>query len=387
MLPFFDTSDKLQQSLSSREVLWRIFLKLIQRAGTTRTLCVIDGFDECDGESRRWLAKKLDGLPKIENPECVLKIVIVSRNLLGFEQFARTKLDPDNDQYVEDDIKLVVAARVQELFDLELEGFNLDFQSKIERTLLNRAEGTFLWVGFVMLELLQKTTCTEVERALDEFPDGLHAVYDRMLGLIEASNKGICSRILVWATLALRPRTLEELAAAIETQSVVPRGSGYVQVMRDYVKMCGSLLTVQDTLVSLVHQSVREYFIRRETDTTLDLKDFRFRPEEEHLRLALRCLDYLQYHFQKQGNKSPGNIPSMLAYAIQYWPEHAKLSSTFVEKVFDHSSGFFERNSSLSQAWWFVYMNQTENPWLLHSEPSYCISPVFSALFHGWKSC
>jgi hypothetical protein len=55
------------------------------------------------------------------------------------------------------------------------------FRTRIERALLERADGTFLWVGFVMNELLQKNTCTEVIETLERLPKGLPGIYSRML--------------------------------------------------------------------------------------------------------------------------------------------------------------------------------------------------------------
>ena len=157
-----------------------MFLRVVQNIASIPITCVIDGLDECDDDSSRWLSKKLDELMLRENPKYAVKIIIVSRDYLqGLDKLKRIKLDPDHDQHVNDDIDKVVSAKVQALS--RIDGFDEQFRSAIQKTLLEKAEGTFLWVGFVTNELLQKRTCTEVQRALHGFPKELPAVYDRML--------------------------------------------------------------------------------------------------------------------------------------------------------------------------------------------------------------
>lgn len=62
--------------------------------------------------------------------------------------------DTDNDKQVCSDIKQFVSTRVEELSSIV--GFSNDFRQAVEDKLLERATGTFLWVGFAMTELFRK---------------------------------------------------------------------------------------------------------------------------------------------------------------------------------------------------------------------------------------
>ena len=259
LLPPFDTPEKAVKSAANPEVLWTLFVKLMQASSKGTTFIVLDGLDECDKESQRWLAAKVITYASMRTPDPNqngLKLVVVSREISTLKQIsAQVNLDPDNDHQVISDIHLLVSTRVQELS--RLVGFNQEFRQSVEKELLERAEGTFLWIGLVMLELLEKDTCIEIEETLRSLPRGLPAVYSRILGQIEDKRKEECSQILSWVALAVRPMSLEEIAAAVGTQ---PLGRLTLEnVIEEQIqKLCRGFLKVQDGKVNLIHQSARD---------------------------------------------------------------------------------------------------------------------------------
>jgi hypothetical protein len=140
-----------------------------------------------------------------------------------------------------------------------------------------------------MNELSEKKTCTEVLETLHALPSRVPALYSRMLLQIESSRRRSSSVILRWVTMAIRPLTLQELAAIIGVQS-----SAFItteQAVRDQIAFCGPFLKVHEHEVALVHQSARDYLLREEPAGNPVLGEFRIRPEEAHLELALTCFD------------------------------------------------------------------------------------------------
>ena len=351
LLEYFGTPQKEQETLSSAETLWIMFLRLVQDARAGQILCIIDGLDECEEESTRWLAMKFSDLSSPDKSKNALSVILTSREIRGLIRFTRIKLDPDNDEHVNEDIDKFVSTRVQELSGLA--GFDEKFRAAIQATLLDRAEGTFLWVGFVMRELLKKRTCTEVEKSLEAFPRGLPAVYDRMLQQIQSSDKKTCADILLWVTVAIRPLTLAELSAAVGIQpSTLIKQE---QAVLDYIEMCGDILKVQNGEVGLVHQSARDYFLFGQVGKNIGLEDFRFNAQEAHLRLAWACLDCMGRGLAEKVDSSVYKEFPLLDYAISYWPEHATSSQSRAEKLFLHPSGFFQKVSSVRDNWWANY--------------------------------
>jgi hypothetical protein len=195
---YFETSKQTEIALSSPEFLWTMFVALLQSPELGTVFCVLDGLDECDDESIKKLVNRFHDFysvghsaPGTRN----LRLAIVSRKIFGLDPFPQVRLDPDNDEQINKDVQQFVTTSVQKLS--RLPGFNADFRKNVEDSLLSRSEGTFLWVGFVMDELLQKTTCTEVIETLKILPRGLPAMYSRMLRRTESNRRPTISAILI----------------------------------------------------------------------------------------------------------------------------------------------------------------------------------------------
>ena len=390
-LPYFETPERTQQTLSSLETLWLIFSKLIADAELGTMFCVLDGLDECEESTLRVLLPRIVSLITGESSSSTkgtFKLAIVSRDIAGLQGCTtRVRLDPDNDEKVVSDIELFVSARVGELS--RIEGFNNDFRSAVQTALLKRAEGTFLWVGFAMHELLQKQTCSEIWEALEDLPSGLPAIYSRMLLRIPARQREVSRAILCWVAMAARPLQLRELAAAAGVQATPPR-TAVEQAARDAVALCGPLLKVQEREVSLVHQSARDYLLRKERDSDAVLEAFRLDLQSEHLELARKCLDCiaqsaLQYKAIDLDKEPDPQESPLLQYATLHWPEHAKSCSALAAKLFDPSGLFLEKNSALRDHWWETYRKklrryQSEPPPLLHMACTLEIIPWVEAV-------
>lgn len=183
--------------------------------------CVLDRLDECEESTRRALVSRLASLLKqpILSNKSLLRLVIISRDNPGLQECPRLQLDPDKDENMVSDIGQLVSARIKEL--AHIKGFKDDPQKSVHvrREFLRRAQGTFLWVGFAMHELLQRHTWTDVLSSLKGLPSGLPAIYSRMILGIPDEHREMSRLILCWVVLAARPLQLEELAAAMYIES------------------------------------------------------------------------------------------------------------------------------------------------------------------------
>ncbi|RFU32974.1 hypothetical protein B7463_g3376, partial [Scytalidium lignicola] len=360
VLPHLETPAKAQQTLSSLETLWIIFRRVIQNVDLGPIFCVLDGLDECDEESLRVLVPKIVELLSAEmsQPASIMfKMAIISRNIPGLQSCLQVKLEPDNEERVANDIERFISARVEELS--RIKGFNDEFRATVYKTLLERSEGTFLWVGFIMNELSQKMTCSEVLETLEDLPKGLSPIYSRMLLQINSRRRQTSAKILRWVTMALRPLSLQELAAAVSIQS----SSTLINAERailDEITLCGLFLKVQGQEVSLVHQSAKDYLMREEVESNPVLEEFRIKPERAHLELARTCFDCVsQSSLQNarlsitDGSQVPGS--PLLSYAVFHWPEHVRCCSTLASELFSFDKPFFQKHSDLRKNWWTTY--------------------------------
>lgn len=333
-LPYFEMPKRTQQTLSSLETLWLIFSKLVSDAELGAMFCVLDGLDECEESALGVILPRIVSLltGKSSPPtKGTFKLAIVSRDMLGLRGCTvGLRLDPDNNGKVDSDIELFVSTRDAEL--MRIDGFNNDFRASVQAALLERAQGTFLWVGYAMHELSQKKTCREIWKALEGLPSGLPAIYSRMLLQIPDEEREVSRAILRWMTLAIRPLRLQELAAAVRMQTASPHMT-VEQEVRDAIALCGAILKVQEQKVNLVHQSVRDYLLRKEPHGDAVLEGFRLQAESAHFELARQCLECIakstlqHWAIDLDAQLSPQESP-LLRYAPLHWPEHARSCST-----------------------------------------------------------
>ena len=382
ILPVFDIQGEELFADSSFEALWRIFEAAARDPEVGTIYCVLDGLDECDDTSLEVLLIKFRTLFLETHSIGGLKVITVSREHPDFiirelSWFPRIRLDPDSSTKVNEDLRQYIAIKVGELSS-EM-NYSNELREYVEHNLISRAEGTFLWIGFVVQELKRKRP-VEVKATLESIPIGLDEIYGRILLQIEDSRRETAARVLRWVVMAFRPLTLAELSAAI--QSMLPNSLAYDDAIRDYVEFCGPFLKLTDSLASLqkddtfpgvatsrldnfevglVHQSAKDYLLRGSPDNNPVLERFRVNPGEANMEIAHVCYDYLHNLSAPIFVSSeivPTHLIPFLTYAVLYWPKHAKLSPDSIQHIFDLSGAFCKEDSSLFRSWLSTYRHR-----------------------------
>ena len=374
IIPDFEIQGEELFARSSFPSLWRIFRDMLQDPHLGTVYCVLDGLDECDRDSLELLLLKLRSVFVTESGPhkvCRLKMIIVSRDLSDFlpevlSSFPRITLDPDTDVNINHDIHRFIENKVNELS--KLRRYPDQLCAHVKDVFKNRAQGTFLWIGIAAQELRQYIA-TEVEGALKSFPRGLEPLFARMLLQIDPGRRQVVSRILRWVVVAARPLTVSELSIAI-----MPHGDFHAvafsreEVMRDQILSCGYLLSITNDTVDIVHQSVKDYLLRKNSDSNAELEAFRIKGDEGNLEIARRCFYYLQdvalskekpvedpQRFKMSSERRHG-LPKefpLLSYAMQYWPTHASALS-HTDDIFDVSLPFY-RDPKFCAIWRKIY--------------------------------
>ncbi len=350
----------------SFETLWMIFETMIRDSSLGDIYCIVDGLDECDEALSEVLLKKLKTLFSskfTQSSACHFKLIIVSRDLPDFisdqlSSFPRIRLDPDADHEVNNDIHRFIEAKIDELSALRQ--YPKSLRTHVKGIFESRAQGTFLWVGIVAKELT-KYKATEVEKALELFPSGLEDLYARMLLLIDEDRRDNAAKILRWVVMAVRPLTLSELSEVIGiTRSSIAFNPD--DKMKDQVSCCGHFLTIKGNEVALIHQSAKDYLLRKTRDANPVLELFRVKEEMSNSEIARKCFDYLQGGALVDGpvdlKKDIARLEAfpLLAYAVLYWPEHAR-SLARSNDIFNLAHQFYSKSSPTRYAWWETYRN------------------------------
>ena len=105
-----------------------------------------------------------------------------------------------------------------------------------------------------MHELRKCRTKTDLKRQLANLPQGLDNTYDRILLGINEKDHGYAKTFLQWLCFAVRPLTLEELAATAAVNLCAENGPEYnsdneLQDIKDVLKICSSLILESDGMV------------------------------------------------------------------------------------------------------------------------------------------
>lgn len=424
ILPSFRTQG---ESLFSLEPLWRIFERMVCNPALETTYYVLDGLDECDEASLEILLEKFKALFSAKTDEslaCHFNLLVVSRELPDLipnllSSFPRISLDSDTITEVNEDIDISIEAKVEEL---SRHGQYPDALRKhVAKIFRIRAQDTFLWIEIVAKEL-RKYKKTEVEEALEKFPSGLDKLYARILLQIDSGRRDIAAKILRWVVMAVRPLTLSELSLAIEPTVNPSKVANRDERIIDQILYCGDILVIKDyrdyrgyvedeedeegeigwVRVGLIHQSAKDFLLRKNQDSNPVLEAFRVRDQVANLEIARRCLEYLQSG-ALENNKSDvlrdeehlSRFP-LLSYAVLHWPEHARFLDCS-EDIFDLSLPFYRNTSQIRTSWltalWYSkmvlnweYREPPKSFTLLHLASFLGILPLIQSLVlkEGW---
>lgn len=219
----------------------------------------------------------------------------------------------------------------------------------------------------------------------------------RISGLEQPQHE-TAARVIRWVALAVQPLSLHELSIATDT--LPTEQLSREEVMEDRVNLCGYFLKVDHCIVSLIHQSVRDYLTNIDRDRFGPLSSlFRIVEVEANLQIAQTCVDYIQGDLKGTGpfahgdtinlGRSPLNLESvevraflLLQYAALNWPEHARCSSRD-EAIVDLSVPFFDTKSSVRDAWLHSYWLTAMPDW---PPPGGSFNLIHMSAFFGLKS-
>ncbi|CAF3543844.1 unnamed protein product [Fusarium graminearum] len=363
ILEYFETPEKRQRALGSLDCLWKILMILLSQPSLPTVFCIIDGIDEC--RESEFLTSKFYGYcASIGQGSAGSKfqLVMLGRVIDGPITPHVINLDPDNDQSVSVDIKTFIEYSLEPL--MAIPGF-AEIRPEITKTLSTRAEGTFLWISFVIHELTRKRTCLQIQDAMKYLPKGLYPIFTRMLHAIDSGYQESSANIFRWVAFAERPFTLQELAVATVDGQDETDG----RTIADRVAICRPLLTVHEDKVFFVHQSAKEYLLQIQQKPDSSLLKFRLIPDQCHDMIAHKCLNAMETDFLRRNTADDQSDDSLrachsdrglyggsrvlqptldgfLRYAIEYWSSHARLSATQTQWLSDLNRPFL-RNSSM----------------------------------------
>ncbi|KAF4467992.1 vegetatible incompatibility HET-E-1 [Fusarium albosuccineum] len=371
---------------NSTEMLWRLFLDMVKDPLSGTITCIIDGLDECDDVSINSLSDKFSQLLASTEPSLrKCRVIICSRpprtqHLNSLWNLPRIRLDPDSDEEIGRDITIFIENRVSEI--AREKSWPLDLQQHVKSILRDKANGTFLWVGFVAQDL-RKRSASEIPRCLRSLPEDLDAIYARILLEIPDEYRERVRLLLSWVTLAFEPLSLRELEALMKNQSLRSSGlNNREESIEACLEFCSPILTVKQRVrtypiffkdraetiqtIQLIHQSAKDYLVRSAIDTKRELEFFRITSHMTHESLAAGCLEVLQKKLPLWFQEPFGEVGRsfLLRYAANFWFVHLRECSRQPHDSLLAKSAlaFLEKGSQVREFWFAYLMSQSQSP-------------------------
>ncbi|KAL1881197.1 hypothetical protein Daus18300_001048 [Diaporthe australafricana] len=215
---------------------------------------IVDGLDESDDP--RTIVRTLMDVSSSLTP---IRILFTSRRI---PEIQNGLLKASTNTHLDE---LKIEGHTEDLFsyvrhELELSG-NDQFRRSIEQRLLEGARNNFLWIRLAVKRINSCHRQADVENALQELPDGMEALYDRMaatiVGFSSAPDKALAISILQSLTCSLRSLKVAELAEAVAGDI-----SDVLDIARSTVDLCAGFAVIDnDGNASLIHQTAREYLL------------------------------------------------------------------------------------------------------------------------------
>ena len=294
-LQMANTSEDVQKSLlglvergksavnNSVRGLWRLlFSREMLKSGFPPTYWVIDALDESMNEDGF-----VDCIRNIPD-EVPLRIFVTSRVNPAVE---RSMLDSSVQE-----IHLLslspadTYADMRFLIDKKAEGLILrDEQQRqeLEKTILSKSNGCFLWTSLILDELLKCHSENDMQQTLAEMPGIIKPLYARILcSMFEThSNHHLIKGILTWVACTVRSLTISELEGALKTDMNEP----FARLEDSVSMLCGELVTTDKAhKLRIIHETAREYLLDEGNDHPFSIKKV-----ESHTRITRACLLYL----------------------------------------------------------------------------------------------
>ncbi|KAH7343012.1 hypothetical protein BKA65DRAFT_587311 [Rhexocercosporidium sp. MPI-PUGE-AT-0058] len=289
---------------------------------------VIDGLDECQEKSQKVILTELLSAAKASTSTC--KIFLSSRVETFISKAMRKKpiislTEKREKTKVDEDIRDYVRHSLMPLRD----NFPGTLVDDVERTVVRKAQGMFLWVRLVISELSDRESAYELRKAAHNLPQGLHEAYRRILDRIQSDYSTYSSEkailILQWMACSFRPlKTFEIQDGLVFATSDC--------VLNDDTKSNKSLLDLCKPIVEegvgntvdFVHFSAKEYILHQTSGPFL-------KECEAHLTVAFACASYLstsqciidsRYSEEEQVLSVAKGFHSLHLYAHEFMLKH-----------------------------------------------------------------
>ncbi|KAF2431165.1 hypothetical protein EJ08DRAFT_696835 [Tothia fuscella] len=280
--------------------LWDLLVDVARHEKVLSINIIIDAIDECQESAQIRLVEHISKLTSYEN-NFSLKFFITSRpNSRAVQAIQKSPIDhtqlslEENQDLVIQDVRLMVQQRMKSLADRG--SCDPELRLQFERLLVDKAEGTFLWVSLILDSLEQRRLLAQSDlEKVKKLPQGLQALYEDFLRSIHEDDWEMGGNALRIICSSARPLTSEEIGFLLALGKASTSRAEYPILSDKTVqKLLHPLVRVNNGAVYLVHHSIKEFLLslphnRRESLAS----SFGVNVSRDALVLAKACMHYL----------------------------------------------------------------------------------------------
>ncbi|KAJ5376448.1 ankyrin [Penicillium cosmopolitanum] len=329
--------------------LWQLWIA-VAFDSTNDVICILDALDECQQSDRNRLMQELERFyttsqerRQVGQKCSKLKFLVTSRPYRDIEwgfgeltnRYPTIRLAADDEwKRISDEINIAMEAKVDEIVDRRRLGEEI--RTALKQRFFEIPNRTYLWL-YLTLDVLRNSlglTKRKLLRRIDEMPKSVEQAYEEILRRSDNENEGDGRRLLEIIVAAPRPLTLSEIDIALEIQ---PSSRSYGDLdlegtvkRKEWIRdACGLFVSVIDSRAHLIHQTAREFLLRRVGEhAALGTWKHSICLQDAHLALTKICITYLNFddfqngYFQRRLNSKPGE--SFTNYAANHWIYHTQ---------------------------------------------------------------
>ncbi|KKP05399.1 hypothetical protein THAR02_02504 [Trichoderma harzianum] len=326
--------------------LWQTFLQVAEDENAGEIVCLLDAIDECEEQNDQGRSQLLKALCALYGTKRSfnIKFLITSRpyveihrglqplDIPGLPVIHLSGESEDEMKKISQEINVYIGARVQDISQ-RLQLTQKECSLLLQR-LMHIPNRTYLWV-YLTLDLIESSINITEEMILEatsNIPKTIDEAYERILS--RSSNTRQARIILHIIVAAARPLTVKEMNFALassETRQPYPDmellpDDRFRENLRN---ICGLCIVIVDSKVYLLHQTVKEFLIKRNMTQTFQSEPDKYewkysiQPQESHFTLAKICIWHLLAGSQiLYESRSHAWRDTFLDYSAKYWVSH-----------------------------------------------------------------
>ncbi|KZF22401.1 WD40 repeat-like protein [Xylona heveae TC161] len=340
-----DLGSTLFQDHNSFYNLKQVFFSMIKDDNLKRAFLIVDALDECLTEEPG-LPQLLQFINETSRNNDKIKWLISSRNdseigsVLAQSQAGTTLSLELNSESVAGAVKAYIEHKMDDFKQKHRRAFaaskDLSRYNKlagvlerISKELLQKSNGTFLWVALVFKQM-EGCRAYEIEdeflKLVKNLPPGLDHLYSAMMRrLLNSRDATLCTQVLLITFNAYRPLHISELAMLAQLPDLA--------IHEEIVAACG-LLTIRQDVVYFIHQSANDYLGKFKAEILPEI--FPSGLAQGHRVMVTRSLDALSdlkrniYNLDYPGCpieevRVPDPDPlASVRYSCVYWIDHLR---------------------------------------------------------------